>query len=198
MSTQQNAHTTSEAASQAPVLPPSAIFRNPRYYIMQTDPEAARNIMVPNNPYTPNAHLLHRLATIIEDIPSAYQEINLIEILALDYFSCSRRRDLGIGSGVMERDHEEWVWRRWRGLRDCTFNIQPPYRPKSPTLDTLSDLARVVWLIDEDYHRINLANIAALNILCNMRAVGRNVRTGIGLRLHNKYVEQMWWSLREY
>jgi hypothetical protein len=164
---------------------------------MQTNPEAARNILVPHNPYTPNAHLLHRLATIIKEIPLAYQEINLIEIIALDYFDYSRRRDLGIGSGIEEEDHEEWIWRRWRGLRDCTFNVSPPYRPVSPTLDTLRDLARVAWLIDEEYHKINIANIAALELLCNMRAVGRNVRTGIGLRLHNRYVEQMWRSLRE-
>jgi hypothetical protein len=183
---------------QDEILPSSLLFHNPEYYIAHNDITAFQfHISIPQHPHLPDATILNQLAHLISTIPSHYQEINLVDIIALDYLSYSRVMKLRIRTRQEWETHEEYLWHIWRDLKDNIFNIPPHQDNTTPPFSVLNNIARIVWQIDPSYQKLNLANVVALDLLCRMRADRIVVWTGEELEKHNKYVRQMWWSLRE-
>jgi hypothetical protein len=72
------------------VMPASLLFHQPLYYIRCNNKRAFKTYIPVHQDFCePSARLLNELAILISVIPSEYQEINLVNVIALDYLSCS-------------------------------------------------------------------------------------------------------------
>jgi hypothetical protein len=66
-----------------------------------------------------------------------------------------------------------------------------------PTNSPSSDnLANLIWKLEPEYQKINLANVVVLDYLCKIRAEKSNIGTREELEEHDDYIRQMWELLR--